>query len=384
MSQRDYYEILGLQKNASEAEIKKAYRRMSMKYHPDRNPDDASAENKFKEAKRAYEILKDSQKRAAYDQFGHAGVDPSAAGAGGQQGADFGDVFGDIFGDIFGGGRQQGGSAKRANRGSDLQYNLVISLENAVFGTTVDIRVPTQQTCGECKGTGAEKGTHPETCPTCHGQGQVRMQQGFFSVQQPCPQCHGRGKIISNPCTACHGQGRIETQKNLSVKVPAGVDTGDRIRLSGEGEAGVNGGPSGDLYVQMQVKDHNLFKREDNDLYCEVPIAFTVAALGGELEVPTLNGNVKLRVPSETQTGKMFRLRNKGVKSVRSTMTGDLLCRVVIETPVNLTKQQKDLLEQLAETMNAGGKRHSPQEHGWGNKVRAFVADFKEWLKDDK
>jgi molecular chaperone DnaJ len=383
MSQRDYYEILGLEKNASAGEIKKAYRRMSMKYHPDRNPDDAEAENKFKEAKRAYEILKEPQKRAAYDQFGHAGVDPSAAGgAGGGQG-DFGDMFGDIFGDIFGGGRQQGGS--RANRGSDLQYNLQISLEDAVFGTTVDIRVPTQQTCDACHGTGAEQGTHPETCPTCHGQGQVRMQQGFFSVQQPCPQCHGRGKIISNPCRPCRGQGRVEKQITLSVKVPAGVDTGDRIRLSGEGEAGANGGTAGDLYVQMHVKEHDLFTRKENDLYCEVPIAFTVAALGGELEVPTLRGSVKLRVPAETQTAKMFRIRGKGVKSVRSTMTGDLLCRVMIETPVNLTKQQKELLEQLAETMDAGGKRHSPQEHGWGDKVRSFVDDVKDLFgKDNK
>ena len=384
MSQRDYYEILGLEKNASAAEIKKAYRRMSMKYHPDRNPDDVNAEAHFKEAKRAYEILKEPQKRAAYDQFGHAGVDPSAAGAGGGQQGDFGDMFGDIFGDIFGGGRQQGGGGRRANRGSDLQYNLQISLEDAVFGKTVDIRIPTQETCGECNGSGAQKGTHPETCPTCHGQGQVRMQQGFFSVQQPCPQCHGRGKVISAPCTPCRGQGRVERQKTLSVKVPAGVDTGDRIRLSGEGEAGSNGGPTGDLYVQMHVKEHGLFTRKENDLHCNVPIAFTVAALGGSLEVPTLKGSVKLKIPAETQTGKLFRLRGKGVKSVRSTMTGDLLCQVVIETPINLTKVQKELLEQLENTMDAGGKRHSPQEHGWMNKARSFVGDVKDWLKDEK
>ncbi|HEC04589.1 MAG TPA: molecular chaperone DnaJ [Thiothrix sp.] len=385
MSQRCYYEILSIERNASAGEIKKAYRRMSMKYHPDRNPDDADAESKFKECKKAYEILKDPQKRAAYDQFGHAGVDPSMGGGGGGHAGqgDFGDMFGDIFGDIFGGGRQQGG-ANRAHRGNDLQYNLEISLEDAVFGTTVDIRVPTQQNCGECDGSGAEKGTHPETCPTCHGQGQVRMQQGFFSVQQPCPQCHGKGKIITSPCNTCRGQGRIEKQKTLSVKVPAGVDTGDRIRLSGEGEAGINGGPSGDLYVQMHVKEHELFTREGNDLYCEVPIAFTVASLGGELEVPTLKGSVSLKIPSETQTGKMFRLRGKGVKSVRSTMTGDLLCRVVVETPVNLTKRQKELLMELSETMDEGGKRHSPQEHGWGDKVRSFVDDVKDWLKDEK
>ena len=382
MSQRCYYEVLSIEKNASAAEIKKSYRRMSMKFHPDRNPDDANAEANFKECKRAYEILKDPQKRSAYDQFGHAGVDSSAAG-GQPGGGDFGDMFGDIFGDIFGGARQQGG-ANRAQRGNDLQYNLEISLEDAVFGTTVDIRVPTQQSCEPCGGSGAKKGSHPETCPTCHGQGQVRMQQGFFSVQQPCPQCHGKGKIITDPCNSCYGQGRVEKQKTLSVKVPAGVDTGDRIRLSGEGEGGANNGPSGDLYVQMHVKAHELFTREDNDLYCEVPIAFTVAALGGELDVPTLKGSVKLKIPPETQTGKMFRLRGKGVKSVRSTMTGDLLCRTVIETPVNLTKQQKELLSELAETMDEGGKRHSPQEHGWGDKARSFVEGVKGWLKDDK
>ena len=380
MSQRCYYEILNIERNASAGEIKKAYRRMSMKYHPDRNPGDAEAEAKFKECKKAYEILKDPQKRAAYDQFGHAGVDPSAGMGGGHAGAaDFGDVFGDIFGDIFGGGRQRGGGSG-AYRGSDLQYNLEISLEDAVFGTTVDIRVPRKQTCDACGGSGAKKGSHPQTCSTCHGQGQVRMQQGFFSVQQTCPQCHGQGKIITNPCPSCHGQGRVEKQKTLSVKVPAGVDTGDRIRLSGEGEAGVNGGQSGDLYVQMHVKEHDLFTREGNDLYCEVPISFTVATLGGELEVPTLKGSVSLKIPPETQTGKIFRLRGKGVKSVRSTMTGDLLCRVVIETPVNLTKEQKEILESFAKSIDEGGKRHSPNEHGWGDKVRSFFDGVKDFF----
>lgn len=382
MSQRCFYEVLQVERNASAAEIKKSYRRMSMKFHPDRNPDDAEAEAKFKECKKAYEVLKDPQKRSAYDQFGHAGVDSSAAGGAGAGAGDFGDMFGDIFGDIFGGGRQQGG-ANRAHRGNDLQYNLEISLEDAVFGTTVDIRVPSKQNCDVCSGTGAKKGSHPETCPTCHGQGQVRMQQGFFSVQQPCPQCHGKGKVIADPCDACHGQGRVEKQKTLSVKVPAGVDTGDRIRLSGEGEAGLNAGPSGDLYVQMHVKSHDIFTREDNDLYCEMPIAFTVAALGGEISVPTLKGSVSLKIPAETQTGKMFRLRGKGVKSVRSSMTGDLLCRVVIETPVNLTKRQKELLEDLAETMDEGGKRHSPQEHSWSDKVGSFVDGVKDWFGKD-
>lgn len=382
MSQRCFYEVLSVERNASTAEIKKSYRRMSMKFHPDRNPDDAEAEGRFKECKKAYEVLKDPQKRSAYDQFGHAGVDSSAAGGAGAGAGDFGDMFGDIFGDIFG-GRQQGG-ANRAHRGNDLQYNLEISLEDAVFGTTVDIRVPSKQNCEPCGGSGAKKGTHPETCPTCHGQGQVRMQQGFFSVQQPCPQCHGKGKIITDPCDSCHGQGRVEKQKTLSVKVPAGVDTGDRIRLSGEGEAGVSGGPTGDLYVQMHVKPHDLFTREENDLYCEMPIAFSIATLGGEIDVPTLKGNVELKIPPETQTGKMFRLRNKGVKSVRSTMTGDLLCRVVIETPVNLTKKQKEILEEFSKSVDEGGKRHSPQEHGWGDKVGSFVDGIKDWFgKED-
>ena len=382
MSQRCYYEILNIERNASSGDIKRAYRRMSMKYHPDRNPGDAEAEAKFKECKKAYEILKDPQKRAAYDQFGHAGVDPSAGMGGGHAGAgtaDFGDVFGVIFGDIFGGGRQRGGS-NGIYRGSDLQYNLEISLEDAVFGTTVDIRVPSKQSCDACSGTGAKKGTHPQTCPTCHGQGQVRMQQGFFSVQQSCPQCHGQGKIITDPCPTCHGQGRVEKQKTLSVKVPAGVDTGDRIRLSGEGEGGINGGQAGDLYVQMHVKEHDLFSRKDNDLYCEVPISFTVATLGGELEVPTLKGSVSLKIPPGTQTGKMFRLRGKGVKSVRSTVTGDLLCRVVVETPVNLTKEQKEILEAFAKTIDEGGKRHSPNEHGWGDKVRSFFDGIKDFF----
>ena len=382
MSQRCFYEVLNVERNASTGDIKKAYRRMSMKYHPDRNPDNPSAEASFKECKKAYEILKDPQKRSAYDQLGHAGVDPSMGGGHAGQG-DFGDMLGDIFGDIFGGGRQQGG-ASRAHRGNDLQYNLEISLEDAVFGTSVDIRVPSKQKCEVCDGTGAKKGSHPETCPTCYGQGQVRMQQGFFSVQQPCPQCHGRGKVITDPCDACHGQGRVEKQKTLSVKVPAGVDTGDRIRLSGEGEAGQNGGPTGDLYVQMHVKAHEIFTREDNDLHCEMPIAFSIATLGGELEVPTLKGGITLKIPAETQTGKTFRLRGKGVKSVRSTMTGDLLCRVVIETPVNLTKQQKEMLEEFSNSVDKGGKRHSPQEHGWGDKVGSFVDDIKDWFgKDD-
>ncbi|MFI0398350.1 MAG: molecular chaperone DnaJ [Thiolinea sp.] len=383
MSKRDYYEVLGVQKNSSEDDLKKAFRRLAMKYHPDRNPDDAEAEAKFKEAKEAYEVLCDQNKRAAYDQFGHAGVDQAGMG-GARGGAGFGDIFEDIFGDIFGGGGRRGGGGTRAYRGSDLQYNLELSLEEAVAGKEVDIRIPAMKTCETCSGTGAKKGTHPQTCSTCHGQGQVRIQQGFFSIQQTCPQCHGNGKVIADPCPECHGQGRIEEHKTLSVKIPAGVDTGDRIRLSGEGEAGLNGGPSGDLYVQVFVKEHELFTREGDNLFCNVPIRFTTAALGGEMDVPTLNGNVNLKIPAETQTGKKFRLRNKGVKSVRSSSIGDLVCTVIVETPVNLTKRQRELLEELDTTMSEGGKRHSPKEHSWLDKAKGFIDDVKHDLFGDK
>ena len=384
MSKRDYYEILGVEKNVSEADLKKSFRRLAMKYHPDRNPDDSEAEGKFKEAKEAYEVLADANKRAAYDQFGHAGVEQSGGG-GGPGGQGFGDIFEDIFGDIFGGGGgRRGGGGNRAYRGSDLQYNLELSLEDAVFGTEVDIRVPSMQSCKPCGGSGAKKGSQPQSCPTCHGQGQVRLQQGFFSVQQACPQCHGQGKIISDPCAECHGQGRVEEQKTLSVRIPMGVDTGDRIRLGNEGEAGVNGGPSGDLYVQVHVKEHELFNRDGDNLYCDVPIRFTSATLGGEIEVPTLEGKVTLKVPAETQSGKKFRLRNKGVKSVRSASVGDLICTVVIETPVNLTKRQRELLEELDTSMDEGGKRHSPREHGWLDKAKGFFDDVKHDLFGDK
>lgn len=377
MAKRDYYEVLGVDKNASEAEIKKAYRRLAMKYHPDRNPGDKAAEERFKEAKEAYEVLSEPQRRAAYDQFGHAGVDPSMGGGGFRGGtAGFGDIFDDIFGDIFGGGRR---SAERAYRGSDLQYNLELSLEEAVFGTEVKIRVPTLAVCEDCGGSGARKGTRPETCPTCGGVGQVRMQQGFFSVQQTCPRCRGAGKIIADPCPSCSGQGRVRRHKTLSVKVPAGVDTGDRIRLAGEGEAGINGGPPGDLYVQIHVKPHKLFTREGDDLLCEVPISFTTAALGGELEIPTLDGRVKLKIPPETQTDRLFRLRGKGVKPVRGGVPGDMICKVVVETPVNLTKRQKELLQELEESMRSGAHRHTPQASGWLDGVKSFFEDLKFW-----
>jgi molecular chaperone DnaJ len=374
MSKRDYYDVLGVQKNASEAEIKKAYRRLAMKYHPDRNTGDKSddAVTRFKEAKEAYEVLSDPQKRTAYDQFGHAGVDPSMGSGGGfGGGASFSDIFGDVFGDIFGGGRGPGGGS-RVHRGADLRYNLELSLEDAVAGTSVKIKVPTWVRCDTCGGSGARKGTSPKTCGTCHGAGQVRMQQGFFSVQQTCPTCRGKGSVIEDPCPACHGVGRVQETKTLSVKVPPGVDTGDRIRLAGEGEAGDQGGPPGDLYVQVNVREHPIFARDDSHLYCEVPIAFTTAALGGELEVPTLDGKVKLKIPEGTQTGKMFRMRGKGVKPVRGGPQGDLICRVVVETPIKLNDQQRSLLQQLDESLKGGGRKHSPNAHSWVDSVKGF------------
>jgi len=380
MSKRDYYEILGVEKNASEAEIKKAFKRLAMKYHPDRNPDNKEAEDNFKEAKEAYDILGDAQKRSAYDQFGHAGVDPSAGmgGAGGfAGGASFSDIFGDVFGDIFGGGRARGGGGSRAYRGDDLQYNLELNLEDAVRGTQVDVRIPTHVACDECGGTGAKKGTTPSTCPTCGGIGQVRMQQGFFSLQQTCPRCHGSGKIINDPCGKCHGQGRVQKHKTLSVKIPAGVDNGDRIRLSGEGEAGEHGGPPGDLYVQISVRPHPIFERDGTDLYCEVPINMVTAALGGEMEVPTLDGRVKLKIPTETQSGKQFRLRGKGVRSVRGGQVGDLMCKVQVETPVNLTKRQKELLEELNQSLQQDSVQHSPRSSSWLDGVKKFFEDMK-------
>jgi molecular chaperone DnaJ len=377
MSKRDYYEILGVARDASETDIKKSYRRVAMKFHPDRNPGDKTAEDKFKEANEAYEVLSDAQKRSAYDQFGHAAVDGSGggqAGGFGAGGASFSDIFGDVFGDIFGGG---GGGRTRGGpqRGSDLRYTLEIALEEAVKGTTAKIRVPTLVTCGECTGSGAKKGSSPVTCTTCAGVGQVRMQQGFFSVQQTCPNCRGKGKMIADPCGKCYGRGVVEETKTLSVKVPPGVDTGDRIRLAGEGEAGPDGGPAGDLYVQVSVREHPIFERDGKHLYCEVPISFVDAALGGELEVPTLEGRVKLKIPPETQTGKLFRLRGKGVSPVRGGGPGDLLCRTVVETPVNLTKRQKELLKELQQTLESGGGDQSPRKGSWFEGMKNFFGE---------
>ncbi len=370
MSKRDYYEVLGVDRSTSDQDVKKAYRRIAMKFHPDRNPDDKDADAKFKEATEAYDVLMNAEKRAAYDQFGHAGLEQGAGGGGFQGGSSFSDIFGDVFGDIFGGAG--GGGRQGPQRGSDLRYTMEVSLEEAVRGATREIKVPTLQHCNTCDGSGAKPGTKPVTCGSCGGAGQVRMQQGFFQVQQTCPKCRGQGKTISDPCRDCRGQGLLEKTKTLSVKVPPGVDTGDRIRLSGEGEAGPSGGPSGDLFVQIAVRQHNLFERDGRNLYCEVPINFVDAALGGELEVPTLDGKVKLKIPSETQTGKMFRLRGKGVLPVRGGPVGDLMCRAVVETPVNLSSQQKQLLQEFRSTLNEGGNRQSPRQSSWFEGVKSF------------
>lgn len=383
MSKRDFYEVLSVGRDASERDIKKAYKRLAMKFHPDRNQGDDSAAEKFKEVKEAYEILLDPQKKAAYDQYGHAAFEQGGMGGGGGfggggAGADFGDIFGDVFGDIFGGGRRGGGGGQsRAQRGSDLRYNMELSLEEAVRGVSKEVEVPTLVHCDTCHGSGAKKGSSPETCGTCHGHGQVQMRQGFFAVQQTCPTCHGNGKVIKDPCNSCHGKGRKQKTKTLSVKIPAGVDTGDRIRLSGEGEAGEMGAPAGDLYVQVHVKDHNIFERDGNNLYCEVPVSFSMAALGGEVEVPTLDGRVNLKVPEETQTGRMFRMRGKGVKGVRGGGVGDLIVKLVLETPVKLSSRQKELLREFEESCGGdAANKHKPKSEGFFNGVKKFFDDL--------
>ncbi|STX50588.1 molecular chaperone DnaJ [Legionella busanensis] len=373
MDQRDYYEVLGVNRNADDNEIKKAYRKLAMKYHPDRNPNDNDAEEKFKEIQSAYAILSDPQKRAMYDQYGHAGVS-GGAGAGGFGFGGFGDVFEDIFENIFSGGRAR---QSRAHRGADLQFNVQLTLEEAAVGKQIEITVPRHATCQNCAGSGAKPGSSPKNCETCNGVGQVRIQQGFFSIQQTCPSCHGEGKVITDPCTSCHGQGRVRESKKLTVKIPAGVDNGDRVRLSGEGEAGLHGGSPGDLYVQINIKAHSIFERHENDLHCEVPISFATAALGGTIEVPTLEGRVTLKIPAETQTGKVFRLRGKGMKSVRGHAPGDLLCRVAVETPVNLSREQKDLLTKLQESLESSKKTHSPKSTSWFDGVKKFFEDMK-------
>jgi molecular chaperone DnaJ len=372
-AKKDFYEVLGVNRDASDEEIKKAFKKLAMKHHPDRNPDNPKSEEHFKEAKEAYEILSDAQKRAAYDQYGHAGVDPSmgAGAAGGFGGAGFGDAFGDIFGDIFG---QARGQRNNVYRGADLRYNMEISLEEAAKGTETKIRIPVMSQCETCKGSGARPGTQPVTCTTCSGHGQVRMQQGFFSVQQTCPKCHGTGKMVKDPCPTCNAAGRIKQHKTLSVKIPTGVDEGDRIRLSGEGEAGVNGGPTGDLYVVIHLKEHEIFQREGGNLHCEMPISFSTAALGGEIEVPTLDGSAKMKIPVETQTGAVFRLRGKGIKPLRSNEHGDLLVHVIVETPVKLTARQMELLRELETINQQDSGKHSPRNKSWVDKAKAFFS----------
>ena len=375
MAKRDYYEVLGVAKNVPEEELKKAYRKLAMKHHPDRNPGDKTSEEKFKEAKEAYEMLSDPEKRAAYDRFGHAGVDPNAGGAGGQDFSGFADAFGDIFGDIFGASRGKGGAGGgRSNvyRGSDLRYAMEITLEQAAAGFSTEIRVPSWESCTTCEGTGAKPGTKAETCKTCGGQGQVRMQQGFFSIQQTCPSCHGSGKTIPNPCKPCDGVGRVRKQKTLEVKIPAGIDDGMRIRSAGNGEPGLNGGPPGDLYVEISVKVNRVFQRDGDDLHCEVPVGFARAALGGSIDVPTLNGRASFDLPEGTQTGKTFRLRSKGIKNVRSGVQGDLYCHVLLETPVKLSDHQKKILKSFEDSLEEGGTHHSPHSKNWMEKVKEF------------
>ncbi|MES3001987.1 MAG: molecular chaperone DnaJ [Pseudomonadota bacterium] len=381
-TKRDYYEVLGVPKNASEEEIKKAYRKMAMKYHPDRNQgEDKNAEAKFKECKEAYEMLSEADKRAAYDQYGHAGVDPNMRGGPGAEGfGGFAEAFGDIFGDIFGQGRAGGGSAggaragRQVYRGSDLSYAMEVTLEEAANGKEAQIRIPSWESCETCHGSGAKPGTQAKTCSTCHGQGVVQMRQGFFSVQQTCPHCRGTGKIIPEPCTTCHGQGKVKKQKTLEVKIPAGIDDGMRIRSAGNGEPGTNGGPPGDLYIEIRLKKHDIFEREGDDLHCVVPISFTRAALGGEIEVPTLAGKAAIDIPEGTQAGKQFRLRGKGIKGVRSSYPGDLYCHVAVETPVKLTEHQRKLLKELDESLKKGGAKHSPSEEGWADKLKGFFS----------
>ena len=379
MAKRDYYEVLGVPKNATDEEIKKAYRKLAMKHHPDRNQGDAAkaAEEKFKEAKEAYEMLSDAQKRAAYDQYGHAGVDPNmrgGAGAGGENYGGFADAFGDIFGDIFGGQRGGARGGRQVYRGNDLSYAMEISLEEAANGKDAQIRIPSWDDCNVCSGTGAKPGTSVKTCPTCNGAGVVQMRQGFFSVQQTCPHCHGSGKIIPEPCTTCNGQGKIKKHKTLEIKIPTGIDDGMRIRSAGNGEPGRNGGPAGDLFIEIRIRKHDIFERDGDDLHCQVPVSIAVAALGGEVDVPTLGGKATIDIPEGTQHGKTFRLRGRGIKGVRSSYPGDLYCHIAVETPVKLTEHQRKLLKELDESFKKSGHRHSPNDKGWFEKAKSFFS----------
>ena len=370
MSKQDFYQTLGIAKNSTDAEIKKAYRRLAMKHHPDRNPGNATSEEKFKEAKEAYEVLSDPQKRSTYDQFGHAGMNTqSGMGGGFNPGDSFNDVFGDMFGDIFGTRR---GQRSNTQRGSDLRYNLTLDLEQAVFGDTIKIKIPSLTACTPCKGSGAKEGTSVATCHKCEGRGNVRVQQGFFTLQQTCPACRGTGQSIPYPCADCNGSGRVQKNRTISIKIPSGVDNDDRIRLSNEGEAGINGGPSGDLYVDITVREHSIFTREGSNLFCNVPTSYSTAVLGGVVKVPTIDGAVNLTIPSETQSGKVFRLRGKGITSYRDTRVGDLYCKLQIETPVNLNSKQKSLLKQFEESINTSSKNHRPHKSSWKKSVKQF------------
>ena len=376
MAKKDYYDTLGVPKNASDEDIKKAYRKLAMKHHPDRNQGEKKvSEEKFKEAKEAYEMLSDAQKRAAYDQYGHAGVDPNMRGGGpGAEGfGGFAEAFGDIFGDVFNGQRGgQGGGGRQVYRGGDLSYAMEVTLGEAATGKEAQIRIPSWDDCNICHGSGAKPGTKVATCTTCHGHGVVQMRQGFFSVQQTCPQCKGSGKLIPSPCTACHGVGKTKSNKTLEVKIPAGIDDGMRIRSTGNGEPGTNGGPPGDLYIEIRLKKHDIFERDGDDLHCSMPISYTTAALGGEIEVPTLSGKAAIDIPEGTQAGKQFRLRGKGIKGVRSSYPGDLYCHITVETPVKLTEHQRKLLKELDESIKKGGAKHSPSEEGWTDKLKNF------------
>jgi len=380
MAKRDYYEVLGAERSASADELKKAYRTKAKALHPDRNSDNPNAESQFKEVNEAYEVLKDADKKAAYDRYGHAAFEGGMGGGPrgpqrGQPGGDFNSAFSDVFEDLFGdfmggrGGGAAGGARSRASRGSDLRYNLRVTLEEAFKGVQKSIRVPTLSSCEECSGTGAEGGAEPVTCPTCSGMGKVRAQQGFFTVERTCPTCGGLGQIVKNPCKSCKGAGRVEKERSLSVNIPAGVETGTRIRLSGEGEAGLRGGPAGDLYIFLEVAEHQIFQRDGLDLYCRVPVSFTKAALGGEVEVPTIDGGrSRVKVPAGAQSGKQLRLRSKGMPALRGGGAGDMLIELGVETPVNLTSRQKELLREF----DSLGEDNHPEGSSFFSKVRSF------------
>ncbi|CAL4319341.1 molecular chaperone DnaJ [Buchnera aphidicola] len=372
MTKQDYYQILGISKSANDREIKKSYKRLAIKYHPDRNQGDKNAEKKFKEIKEAYEILINPEKRTAYDQYGHSAFKQGNSNSSFEHhfgnSADFNDIFGDVFGDIFGNHQ-----TSRSRRGSDLQYNIELELEEAVRGINKEILIPKLQKCLACHGSGSHLGKQPKKCYSCQGSGQIHIRQGFFSVQQTCSNCQGKGEVITHPCMSCKGNGRVQSSKKIAIKIPAGIDTNDKIKLKNEGEAGKNGAASGDLYIQISVKKHHIFERQENNLYCEVPINFSMAALGGNIEVPTLDGKIKLKIPSETQSGKLFRIKGRGVNSIRTRRVGDLLCRVIVETPVKLNEKQKELLRELGNSLNQQKKvTNNPKSKRFFDGVKKF------------